>query len=101
MTDRNRELVPGSWSLVRESADQRPQCRRMHDILNTRVSAEERYFLKDDYACVFLQTWTNAPSRATPACVQSTPTVSTRWAATSVSARKDFNGRRPRAKVML
>ena len=33
--------------------------------------------------------------------MQSTPTVSTRWAATNASARKDFNDRRPRAKVML
>ena len=35
--DRNRELVPGNWSLVRERAPSRKD-----GILNTWVSVEER-----------------------------------------------------------
>ena len=39
MADRNKELVPDNWSLVRE----RPQYFvRKDDILNIRVSVEER-----------------------------------------------------------
>ena len=40
MTDRNRELVPYIWSLVRERALTKDFVRK-DDILNTRVSAEE------------------------------------------------------------
>ena len=41
MADRNRELVPDNWSLVRERALTLDFVRK-DGILNTRVSAEER-----------------------------------------------------------
>ena len=44
MTDRNRELVPDNWSLVRERAPTTGPCSKgcLDGILNTPVSAEER-----------------------------------------------------------
>ena len=41
MTDRNRELVPNNWSLVRERALTTGLCLK-DGILNTQVSVEER-----------------------------------------------------------
>ena len=46
MTDRNRELVPDNWSLVRESGDHRTYSVQKGDILNIRVSAEEQNYLE-------------------------------------------------------
>ena len=40
MADRNREIVPDDWSLVRERALTTELCK--DDILNTPVSVEER-----------------------------------------------------------